>query len=285
VSAGEWDSANSYDISDVYGDQSAPNLPASCFASFLHDDAYLYVLVVTDQDTLLQAGDRATLLVDDDDDGAWGPSDSEGEYTLTHAGIDTVWFTAHPSLVEYPVTGASIATGDSQGIVLEAAIPFGIAGPMIDSRPGDTLGLFIDFFDAGATDYLGWWPQSVPDSSRTDPSHFGDLILAPGTGLQEGKAHRAPKISGIVSVNPNPFRDETRIFYSVAESRGAVNLSVYDVSGRLVRRIRSDGHSPGFYSATWDSRSDDGRRVNSGVYILRLTVGGRTSTRKLTLLD
>jgi|GEM_PF-2545540 len=285
VSAGEWDSANAYDVSDLYGHASLPNLPGSCSASFLHDDNYLYVLVRTTEDTLLEIGDRVDLLIDDDDDGEWDPGDAEGEYRLEHTGTDTIRFVAYPGLSEYEVSGSAVAMGDGQGVVVEAAIPFGSDGPLIDAQPGDTLGLFVDLMDSGASDHLGWWPQSVPDSSRTDPLHFGDLVLAPGTGIGSRPIRETPPVSAIVMASPNPFRTSVNVLYAVSESGSEVNLSVYDASGRFVSRICGGRATPGLYSVTWNGVSEGGARVKSGVYFLKLTVGQLSRTRKITLLD
>ncbi len=285
VSPGEWDSAGRYEVSDLYGADGRANLPASCFARFLHDDVFLYVLIAADGDTLLQTGDNASLFIDDNNNDVWDVGDMEGEYYLTLSGQDTLWFNAYPDVTSYPVFGASVAMGDDQGVVIEAALPFGSAGPLIDAAPGDTIGLFIDYMDQEQSDYLGWWPQAVDDSLRTEPLYFGNLILEPATGVLNGSTAARHLKSGFVAITPNPFRHETKVTYAQSPGKTRVTLSVYDASGRLVRRLVDAESSPGIHSLTWDGRSDDGRRLQSGAYLLRLEVGGATSTRKLTLLD
>lgn len=74
------------------------------------------------------------------------------------------------------------------------------------------------------------------------------------------------------SMWPSPMRGESTIVFSVPRgSEGA--LSVYDVSGRLVRSLwRGAG---GDHSRAWNGRDEAGRLVPSGVYFVDLvsTVG------------
>lgn len=85
---------------------------------------------------------------------------------------------------------------------------------------------------------------------------------------------------------PNPFNPRTTIGLTLAHA-ARVELAVYDVRGRLVRRVLDAaveaGTQPGL--ATWDGRDDQGRAAPSGAYFLRMTTdGGFAEARKLTLL-
>lgn len=91
---------------------------------------------------------------------------------------------------------------------------------------------------------------------------------------------------------PNPFRTSTRFSYAVSsadavESGGAVSvrIQIYDVAGRQVRSLLDNRQSPGTYTVTWDRRSDDGVAVSSGVYLQRISIGGRSSSVPLIVLD
>ncbi len=87
-------------------------------------------------------------------------------------------------------------------------------------------------------------------------------------------------------VSPNPFNPRTTIGFSLGRA-GRVELAVYDVRGRLVRRLLDErleaGAHPG--AAIWDGRDGQGREAPSGAYVLRLTDGaGAAVSRKVTLL-
>ncbi len=102
------------------------------------------------------------------------------------------------------------------------------------------------------------------------------------TGVAEGK----PTVSwgSIEKVAPSLVRNYCRISYYVPTS-GRVNLSIYDVTGVLVRSLVSTISEPGNKSVTWDCRDAQGKRVASGTYFYRLTVNGNSVTAKAILLQ
>ncbi|MCK4304385.1 MAG: class II glutamine amidotransferase [Candidatus Eisenbacteria sp.] len=68
---------------------------------------------------------------------------------------------------------------------------------------------------------------------------------------------------------PSPFRDQTTILYDVARS-GAIQLSILDLEGRVVRHLAGGAKSAGRYRIVWDGRDQAGRPVSSGLYFYRL---------------
>jgi len=82
---------------------------------------------------------------------------------------------------------------------------------------------------------------------------------------------------------PNPFNPQTTITYDVAEP-GTVRLSVYALTGQLVRTLMDGERSIGSYSAVWDGRDDAGRDVASGVYLCRMEAADYRAVRKMLLV-
>lgn len=82
---------------------------------------------------------------------------------------------------------------------------------------------------------------------------------------------------------PNPFNSATTIRFTV-DVPGAVDLSIYDVLGRVVRRDHETALAPGVYGFDWDGRDDEGREVASGVYFYRLQSATAREIRKMVLL-
>ena len=62
-------------------------------------------------------------------------------------------------------------------------------------------------------------------------------------------------------------------------------LSIFDLSGRCVKRVDSGIARPGRFSLEWDLRDDSRRAVEGGVYFARFTAGGRSVTRKMVVLQ
>ncbi len=97
-------------------------------------------------------------------------------------------------------------------------------------------------------------------------------------------AQTAPPLARLGEPSPNPFGGSTRIAFEVASDVGTARLAVYDLRGRLVRTLVAGGIDRGRHTASWDGRDDGGRSAPSGVYFVRLEVGGEARGRKLLLL-
>lgn len=82
---------------------------------------------------------------------------------------------------------------------------------------------------------------------------------------------------------PNPFNPATSISFIVPEP-SRTELVVYDVTGALVRRLVGEVSPAGRHTVNWDGTNKVGEQVSSGTYFYRLTVGKRSTTRKMLLL-
>jgi hypothetical protein len=89
---------------------------------------------------------------------------------------------------------------------------------------------------------------------------------------------------GLKNASPNPFVETTSIAYSVPTGGGFVEITIYDVKGRVVRNLVSDRMEEGVGHAMWDGLDDTGRHVASGVYFARLNIDGLTASGKLMAL-
>lgn len=87
---------------------------------------------------------------------------------------------------------------------------------------------------------------------------------------------------------PNPFNPDTWIPFVLAQE-AVVTLHIFDISGRLVRRLELGIHQAGVYKKReraihWDGRNTNGVRVASGVYFYQLTAGDFNATRKMVIV-
>ena len=82
---------------------------------------------------------------------------------------------------------------------------------------------------------------------------------------------------------PNPFNPTTTIEFSVPEAT-EVTLEVYDMMGRRVATLVNGQLDAGRYQANWNSRSDAGTPVASGVYIYRIQAGSFQQVRQMVLM-
>jgi hypothetical protein len=64
----------------------------------------------------------------------------------------------------------------------------------------------------------------------------------------------------------------------------SVSLSVYDVTGRLVRSLADVSGPYALQTTVWDGKGDDGKPVVPGVYFVRLQAGRFTDTKRYVML-
>ncbi len=93
----------------------------------------------------------------------------------------------------------------------------------------------------------------------------------------------APLSLTLFQNHPNPFNPTTTISF-VLPSRTRASLSVFDVHGRLVKRLLEREMTAGFKEIVWDGRDESGVQVASGIYFYRLIAGKEVLTRKMVLL-
>ena len=78
-------------------------------------------------------------------------------------------------------------------------------------------------------------------------------------------------------------REILRFSYHLPHA-AVVDLAVYDVRGRLVRRLLVEGRQAGRGEIDWDGRDEDGRPAASGVYLVRLATEREARTRKIAVM-
>jgi hypothetical protein len=82
---------------------------------------------------------------------------------------------------------------------------------------------------------------------------------------------------------PNPFNPVTTIEYALPR-RCRVDVAIYDVGGRRIRRLVHGERAPGRHRDIWDGTDERGGRVATGVYFYRLKAGSFVSVKKMVLL-
>jgi hypothetical protein len=120
------------------------------------------------------------------------------------------------------------------------------------------------------TETLYWLEEARIDG---EPTWYGPLVVPPLA------------LVGLLDQNyPNPFNPSTQIRFTLA-SPSPVRLSIFDLSGRLVRTL-VDGrpHPAGRHDVVWDGLDDQARAMGSGIYICTLETAGGRDSRRMTLL-
>ena len=137
----------------------------------------------------------------------------------------------------------------------------------------------------------GWEPlETFTDEQKkeiwTYPKEPGIFGLSKG-----GIINLLPTEFFLSAAYPNPFNMNTTVRY-VVPSEGLfdhkfslkVSLNIYNIRGQLVASLVDFEQQPGKHEASWDGRNISGQDVATGIYIMRLSVGGNVKARKLTVL-
>ena len=136
---------------------------------------------------------------------------------------------------------------------------------------------------------------ALQGQSLSDPAvkaRYSDLIscldaINNGIGIGTVCPASAPTIGGGVALrmmvpSPNPFSNTTWLHYAINGFQSQqVSVKVYDVTGRLVKTLVEGVQGPGLHETAWDGRSSAGGTMPSGIYFVRSSVGGQTSTARL----
>jgi hypothetical protein len=128
---------------------------------------------------------------------------------------------------------------------------------------------------------------SASNSNPASLSYKAIYRLASVSSTPEQPAPSPSKPShALVSVAPHPFLTSTKVTYRIQEDGKdhRVQLSVFDVAGRLCRSLGLDG-TGGTHTTVWDGRVDSSARAQTGVYFFRLSVDGVPIGQRKVLLS
>ena len=117
--------------------------------------------------------------------------------------------------------------------------------------------------------------KKYPNSESTLEAHrlLGDDVketdkeLKPQNTLNK-TANLLPKEYALLGNYPNPFNPSTTIKYALPYSSN-VELTIYDMNGKEVRKFVINTQSKGYGNVVWDGTNNNGVQVSSGVYIYK----------------
>ncbi len=134
----------------------------------------------------------------------------------------------------------------------------------------------------GASSSFEGWAHAIDKSataiflagdvdSTADPN--GDdltvVSLNQESGISENKTFARRNTSLFAS--PNPFSKTIYITYDHVDGVNMINTNIYDITGRNVKRFNYVADCQ--HTLIWDGSDDNGKRLPSGLYILRCQMG------------
>jgi len=130
--------------------------------------------------------------------------------------------------------------------------------------------------------------RSIGEGESEVKVERAELFMDWGVKVEEGLVRVIPSETVLLQNYPNPFNPETWIPFKLAEGSEVV-IRLYDMAGRLVRKIDLGYMNAGIYTTRgravrWDGRNELGERVANGAYIYQLQAGDRAFVKRMVVL-
>jgi hypothetical protein len=146
----------------------------------------------------------------------------------------------------------------------------------VEFQPQDTLvSLSYDNFDCGYS-----WFNNGSEITAADVTFYIRLIgeKSPYVAVAD-----IPEEFNLAQNYPNPFNPTTTVEFDIPEASD-VDIRIYDIRGALVKTLASGHREAGRYQMIWDAKNMTGADVASGVYLIKMTAGDFTETKKMVLV-
>ena len=127
---------------------------------------------------------------------------------------------------------------------------------------------------AGNYDFYG--------AQRSNPPILGATQVT-GTGIEDAVASAANGVS-VIDVTPNPANPTATLRLSLALDRPIVDILVCDIRGKHVRTLYYGPMESGQRNVAWDGRDHFSRRMASGTYFFRVSLGHDVLMKKFQLV-
>ncbi len=92
-----------------------------------------------------------------------------------------------------------------------------------------------------------------------------------------------PVTTQLFAAYPNPFNPTTTVAYQLAKEE-RVEISVYNTLGSFIKTLYSSNQPAGSYQVSWDATNENGSKVPSGAYLIRMQTDKVTQTQKVLLV-
>lgn len=158
-------------------------------------------------------------------------------------------------------------------------IPGDSSAHSIPASDADTLGLNV----VANTDGFDSMTFTIRSQGNPSLSASFEVTLYAGSATVDVREIEPATGLELRQNTPNPVRAGTSIQF-VLPRADAVDLRVFDVTGRAVRVLSAGQWPAGSHAVAWDGRNDAGVAVPAGVYYYRLVTPEGSASRRMTVV-
>ena len=101
--------------------------------------------------------------------------------------------------------------------------------------------------------------------------------------VSNDESNQLPTAFSLYNNYPNPFNPMTTIRYNLPDD-ALVNITIYDMMGRVVKTLINDQQNAGYRSLQWNATNDAGSPVSAGIYLYMIQAEKFRQTKKMILL-
>jgi len=196
--------------------------------------------------------------------------------------LDDLWDDNRDSYLAYIAAARwgvhGVVTDASSGAPLDATIT--VTGISTTVRTDPAHGDYYKLLPTGTWEVTVAAAGYVPYTETGVTTTWGTETVL-DVALTAEASGVPPAHVATVRAAPNPFNGGTTVAFTVPAD-GPVEVAVFDLRGRCVRTLFQGFHAAGPDSVSWDGRSDAGRNVAAGMYIVRLDSPHGRALAKLT---
>ena len=113
---------------------------------------------------------------------------------------------------------------------------------------------------------------------------FDNISFSPSNSVGvDNRSETLPQGFALEQNFPNPFNPFTTLRYDLPED-ALVNITIYDMMGRVVKTLINDQQTAGYKSIQWNATNDNNQPVSAGLYLYTIQAGDYSQTKKMVLL-
>lgn len=283
-----------------------PQLPFGALADVV-DNGGNRSLEVTDNNSLFLGSIKVNMLNDEEVTSGivcityTVTFDTLNNYTFSVYKLNVADITAQHSQIKFLVDGsmsffdANNLTPSFYSTTYQAGVPIKIE--YVFDQDAGTYDCWINSVqhifgeDHGATGGgIGTlWFQCGPDFNIGDKFRLDDFLIEKGNAVQTGVAQGADTesirpLAMMAMPWPNPVDTAANLSFTLPQTASAT-VNVFDLAGRKVTTLLDETRGAGAHTLQWNRRDTAGRRVNAGVYFVRLETLGTQVSRKVIVVE
>ena len=185
-------------------------------------------------------------------------------------------FALYPQETYVSLTWSPISDDDFQYYILERSTDSVFTENVVSNE------LVINFYEDDSLEYDTEYFYRVYYYTGEHQSEYSEA-LSVTLEWMEIDVDQLPKVYAFHQNYPNPFNPITTLRYDLPGD-AMVNITIYDMLGKLVSNLVNTNQLSGFKSIQWDATNNQGQPVSAGVYLYSIKAGEFMQTKKMILL-